>query len=131
MKKFIFATALAMMVASLQAGVDFNKDIKPILEARCVKCHGAKKQKGEYDLHTAKAIIKAGESEKKPLVAGKPDESYLVKLIEMHEDDDDVMPPKGGTLTKDQITKIKTWIKEGAKFPADAKLEDKSKKKKN
>ena len=129
MKKFIFTAALAMMVTSLQAGVDFEKDIKPIFESRCVKCHGAKKQKGEYALHTAKDIVKAGDSEEKPVVAGKPESSYLVKLIEMSEDDDDVMPPKGGTLTKDQIAKIKAWIKEGAKFPASAKLEDKSKKK--
>ena len=48
----------------------------------------------------------------------------------MTEDDDDVMPPKGGTLTKDQVAKIKAWIKEGAKFPAAVTLEDKSKKKK-
>ena len=130
MKKFILIAVITTLAGSVQAGVDFNKDIKPILEARCVKCHGDKKQKGEYALHTAKDIVKAGESEEKPLVAGKPDASYLVKLIEMHEDDDDVMPPKGGTLTKDQIAKIKTWIKEGAKFPADAKLEDKSPKKK-
>ncbi len=104
-------------------------DIKPILEARCVKCHGKKKQKGEYRLSNAKDIVKAGDSEEKPVVVGKPDASYLVKLTVMSEDDDDVMPPKGGTLKKEEIAKIKAWITEGAKFPAGVELEDKSKKK--
>ncbi|MCM8543225.1 MAG: c-type cytochrome [Lentisphaeraceae bacterium] len=128
MKKMIFAMMVVMLSVSTQA-VDFKKDIAPILEARCVKCHGAKKQKGEYRLSNAKDIVKAGESEEKPVVAGNADKSYLVKLISMSEDADDVMPPKGGTLSKDEIAKIKAWIKDGAKFPAGLELEDKSPKK--
>ena len=124
----IFAMMVVMLSVSTQA-VDFKKDIAPILEARCVKCHGAKKQKGEYRLSNAKDIVKAGESEEKPVVAGNADKSYLVKLISMSEDADDVMPPKGGTLSKDEIAKIKAWIKDGAKFPAGLELEDKSPKK--
>ena len=49
-------------------------------------------------------------------------------LIKMDEDEDEVMPPKGGLLTKEQIAAIEKWIKEGAEFPADAALQDKSKK---
>ena len=130
MKKFILGSVAVLTALSLQAEVDFTKDIKPILESRCVKCHGAKKQKGEYQLNNAKDILKAGDSEEPPIVAGSPDKSYLLKLISMTEDDDDVMPPKGGTLTKDQVAKIQAWIKEGANFPADVTLENKSKKKK-
>jgi len=130
MKKFIYGTAAMLTALSLQAGVDFNKDIKPILESRCVKCHGEKKQKGEYRLDNAKDILVAGDSEETPIVAGSPEKSYLLKLVSMTDDDDDVMPPKGGTLTKDQVAKIKAWIKEGAKFPAGVNLEDKSPKKK-
>ena len=129
MKTLIFSVAVLLLAGSLQAEVDFNKDIKPILESRCVKCHGKKKQKGEYRLSNAKDIVKAGDSEEKPLVAGKADASYIVKLISMSEDDDDVMPPKGGTLKKEEIAKIKAWITAGAKFPAGVELEDKSKKK--
>ena len=110
------------------AGIDFMKTIAPIFESRCIKCHGAKKQKGEYRMDKAEFVFTAGDSEEKPIVKGKPEESYLVKLIKMSEDDDDVMPPKGGLLTKEQIANIEQWIKEGAKFPADAALEDKSEK---
>ena len=129
MKKLVCLLSTALMALSAQA-VDFKKDIAPVLEARCVKCHGAKKQKGEYRLDNAKDIMKAGDSEEAPIVAGDPDKSYLFKLIAMDEDADDVMPPKGGTLTKEQVANFKAWIKAGAKFPADVKLEDKSPKKK-
>ena len=111
-------------------GVDFAKQVAPIFEARCVKCHGDNKQKGEYRLDKAEFIQVAGESEEKPVVAGKPDASYLVKLIKMTDDDDDVMPPKGGVLKPEEVAVIVQWISEGAKFPADLQLEDKSPKKK-
>jgi mono/diheme cytochrome c family protein/uncharacterized membrane protein len=112
------------------SGIDFAKKIAPILEARCVKCHGEKKQKGEYRLDKAEHIFTAGESEEKSVVKNKPEVSYLLKLIKMDEEEDDVMPPKGGNLTAEQIASIEQWIKEGAKFPADAALQDKSPKKK-
>ncbi|MCM8525534.1 MAG: c-type cytochrome [Lentisphaeraceae bacterium] len=115
-------------VAAATGGVDFAKQVAPIFEARCVKCHGDNKQKGEYRLDKAEFVMVAGESEEKPVVVGKPAESYLVKLIKMTEDDDDVMPPKGGTLTPEEIALIEQWITEGAKFPADLQLQDKSKK---
>ena len=116
-------------VAPATAGVDFAKQVAPIFEARCIKCHGEKKQKGEYRMDKAEFIQVAGESEEKPVVSGKPDESYLVKLIKMSDEDDDVMPPKGGTLKPEEIAIIVKWIEEGAKFPADLQLEDKSPKK--
>ena len=108
------------------AAVDFMKDIAPIFESRCVKCHGEKKQKGEYRLDKAEFAFIAGDSEEEPIVKGDAAKSYLVTLIKMTDDDDDVMPPKGGVLTADQIAKIEAWINAGAVFPADAALEDKS-----
>jgi mono/diheme cytochrome c family protein len=113
-------------VAATASAVDFMKDIAPVLESRCVKCHGEKKQKGEYQLNTAAVFFTAGDSEEAPIIKGESAKSYLVKLIKMSEDDDDVMPPKGGLLTPEQIAKIEAWINAGAVFPADADLQDKS-----
>ena len=110
-------------------GINFVKDVAPILEARCVKCHGEKKQKGEYRLDKGEHIFIAGESEETPVFKGKAAESYLHKLISLDEDDDDVMPPKGGNLTSEQIAIIGQWIKEGATFPEGIQLQDRSKKK--
>jgi len=111
--------------------VDFVKDIKPIFEARCTKCHGDKKQKGDFRVDTRKELLGSGEKENgENVTPGKPDKSYLMKLIVMSEDDDDVMPPKGGTLKKEEIAKIKAWIAAGAKWPEGVKLKTPPKKKK-
>jgi hypothetical protein len=97
--------------------VDFVTQIKPVFESRCVRCHNAEKKKGKYLMGTKEVAFKAGESELQPIVPGKPDESNLVKLISLDEDHDDIMPSKGGPLTKEQIRAVRTWIAEGAHWP--------------
>ncbi len=98
-----------------EAAVDFNKQIKPIFEARCTECHGPVKPKGKYDMHTKASFFKGSDGE--AVIKGKPDESYIVELITLPAGDPDIMPAKGDPLTKEQIELIKTWIKEGANWP--------------
>lgn len=94
----------------------FQHVILPIFVAKCNKCHGEEKQKGELRLDTHEWVMKGGEeSGDKNIVPGKPDESYTVKLISSAEDEDGHMPPEG----KDQLTPIETaiikwWIQQGA-----------------
>ncbi|MDA1137095.1 MAG: cytochrome b N-terminal domain-containing protein [Planctomycetota bacterium] len=97
--------------------VDFAGQIKPIFESRCLSCHNSEKRKGKFLLETKLVAYKGGDSELPSIVPGKPDESNLVKLISLDEDHDDIMPSKGGPLTKDQIQAIRTWIAEGAHWP--------------
>ena len=119
MKKILFSGAVLLTALSIQAEdkkVDFVKDIQPILEERCTYCHGNRKQKGDFRLDNLKDMLSTGDSAPKNVIPGKPAESYLVKLISMTEDDDDIMPPKGDPLKKEQIAKIKAWIADGAKW---------------
>ena len=46
--------------ASTQAGVTYEKDIKPLFERSCFKCHGAEKQKGKLRLDSLEATLKGG-----------------------------------------------------------------------
>ena len=39
------------------ATVDYMKQVKPLLQVQCVKCHGASSQKGKLKLDTAAAAI--------------------------------------------------------------------------
>jgi hypothetical protein len=96
--------------------VDFTKSIRPILEKRCIECHGEKKQKAELRLDSKDAALK-GSEDGKVIIPGKPDESSIVKRISLPEGHDDIMPPKGDPLTKEQIEMIKKWISEGANWP--------------
>src|SRR5687767_9878456 len=75
-------------------GIDFfEKNIRPVLVSQCYQCHSAsaKELKGELRLDTREGLRKGGESGA-ILVAGKPDESPIIKALR-HEDGLE-MPPK-------------------------------------
>ena len=91
--------------------IDFGKDIKPIFEASCVKCHGRGKDKGGFQLDTLETFLKGGDSG--PVaVAGKSAESYLIELVS-GLDADNVMPVKGSKLTAAQVGLLRAWIDQG------------------
>src|SRR4051812_38981167 len=76
------------------APVEFNRDIRPILAANCLKCHGiddgARKAGLRLDVREgAVAALKHGEH---AILPGKPDESELVRRV-FNANPDDVMPP--------------------------------------
>jgi WD40 repeat protein len=101
--------------AELSGAVSFSKDIAPLLQQKCVTCHGPEKSKGGYQLHTFAALVKPGESKEAPIVAGTPARSHLYQLITA-QDADDRMPQKDDPLPSSQIALVERWIKEGAKF---------------
>jgi cytochrome c5 len=92
----------------------FTAAIQPVLNRTCTSCHGAEKQKAEMRLDSFEAVIKGGDSGS-PIVAGKPDESLLIKRVSLPPDDDDHMPPKDKPQpTEKEIKLIKFWIAQGA-----------------
>jgi YHS domain-containing protein len=97
--------------------VDFATQIQPILKETCYDCHGVKKHKGDLRLDSPEAIMKGGENGK-VIVPGKSGESKLYKVITLPKDSDDIMPPKGDPLNKQQTDLIKAWIDQGASFGA-------------
>lgn len=98
-----------------QDGVTFAKDIKPLFEKSCAKCHGAEKQKGKLRLDSLEATLKGGENGE-ILKKGKSVESGLVHSI-ARLNEDEAMPPegKGDPLTKEQVGLVRAWIDQGAK----------------
>lgn len=104
---------------SSQKGVTFAKDIKPIFEKSCVKCHGGEKPKARLRLETLEGTIK-GSKDGPDIIAGKSGESPLVYAIAHVGDEDNFMPPLKnkaniGPLTKEQVGLIRAWIDQGAK----------------
>ncbi len=99
--------------------VDFAKHIAPIFEKHCVSCHGEKKAKAKLTLHTKKSAFESGDSAPDNIIPGDSKASYLVEVIELPDDSDELMPPKkeGGPLPKATIDLIKRWIDEGATWP--------------
>ena len=103
--------------------VDFTKQIKPLLEQNCLKCHGAEQKKGGLRLHT-RADSLAGGDGGTALVPGKAAQSPLYTTTLLPADDDQAMPPqpKEKRLTQAQTDLLKNWIEQGAVWPGDAKL---------
>ena len=96
----------------------FESKIRPVLVEQCQKCHSdaaakAKKLKGNLLLDSKAGLLKGGDSGA-VIVAGKPDESMLLKMLK--SDGDDQMPPKG-KLDPKVIADFETWIAAGAPDP--------------
>ena len=100
------------------ATVDFARDIQPILQTHCYECHGPKKSRGHLRLDVRAAALKGGESGV-AIVAGKSEQSLMVRRI-LGLDGDDRMPKDGDPLADAQITLIRSWIDQGAAWPATA-----------
>lgn len=112
-------TAAPVESAAMGEPTFFAQRVWPVLEAKCVKCHGPEKHKGDYRLDTRESALKPGESGQKPIVPGAPMESHLVRLVLLGEDDDDVMPPSGKEpLTDDERMALIRWIERGAGYDA-------------
>src|SRR5687767_4127991 len=89
---------------------DFNRDVRPILAARCFKCHGP-------DDAARKAKLRLDTREGAEAVLGKPADSELVKRI-TSTDPDAVMPPSATkvALTAKEKETLKAWVAAGAKY---------------
>jgi hypothetical protein len=75
-------------------GVTYAKDIRPLFEASCFRCHGEEKQKGELRLDSLEAVLKGGE-DGKVIIPGASKKSLLV-IAAARIDDETAMPPKPG-----------------------------------
>ena len=97
------------------APVDFVRDIKPIFAQHCVSCHGRKEQLSGLRLDFGKLVL-AGGDRGATLIAGKSQDSLLVRAIE-GRGEVTAMPEEGPRLSKVQIALIRKWIDQGAKIP--------------
>src|SRR5205085_2643030 len=102
--------ASAAILAAADKPVSFAKEIEPVLQGSCWKCHGSAIQLSKLDLRTRDAALKGGE--KGPaIVPGKADQSKLYRLVAGLEKP---AMPMDGKLTAEQISTIKDWIDQGA-----------------
>ena len=116
----LLALGTARAAAARPGGVDFGREIRPILSDNCFACHGPDEQQRKAGLRLdlrsgALATLKNG---RQAVVPGDPARSTLLARVTT-EDPDDVMPPPktGKKLTSVQIRKLRDWIAAGAEWP--------------
>src|SRR5262245_56451581 len=93
-----------------QQPVSFSRDIQPILQANCWRCHGEQHVSG-LDLRSRDGALKGGDNGP-AIVPGKADDSRLYRRIAALEKP--AMPFEGAPLTPEQVSSIKAWIDQGA-----------------
>lgn len=116
---FITILALGLTVTYLwfpqNPSIDYSTQVKPILNKKCIACHGGVKKNGGISFLFREELIRAGESGKMAVVPGKPGQSELVKRI-THPDPEIRMPPEGAPLNPEEIAILSQWIDQGAKW---------------
>ena len=76
---FLFATISAYCASEAgNSQVSYYKDIRPIFQANCQGCHQPAKAKGDYIMTDFSKLLSGGDSEEPAIIAGQPDQSYLV-----------------------------------------------------
>ena len=95
--------------------IDFVRDIQPIFESSCIKCHAKGKAKGGLSMETRDVFLKGGDSGE-AATAGKSADSLIVEMVS-GLDPDSVMPKKGKRLTPQEVGIVRAWIDQGMKWP--------------
>src|SRR5262245_88426 len=113
---FCVAAAFAPFTGGSAAdqSVDFARDIRPIFEAACYKCHGPKLARGQLRLDDEKSAPKGGISGA-AVIPGESGKSLLLRRI-LGEGGEPRMPMGASPLKPAQIEMIRKWIDQGAEW---------------
>lgn len=102
------AAPTATSAAAPATTVSFSKDVLPIFQRSCIKCHGGDSTEEGLVLKTAAQVIK-GSNNGTVITPGKAAESLLVKQITSGK-----MPKRANPLPKAEVDLIAAWVNAGA-----------------
>jgi hypothetical protein len=114
----IFIVAAGFILFSLfssEKQIDFNADVKPILNKKCITCHGGVKQQGGFSVLFREEALGVTKSGKPAIIPGHPEESEFIKRLK-YDDPEERMPYKHPALDAGEIDILSTWVKQGAKW---------------
>ena len=94
----------------------FESRVRPVLNARCVKCHGAAKQESGLRLDSG-SFAKKGGDRGPAIVPGEPDHSLLIQAVRRTGD---LKMPPDDTLRPDEVAGLVEWVRQGAQWPAES-----------
>lgn len=106
---------VAVYMVNSEPPVDFNADVKPILNRKCISCHGGVKKKGGFSLLFEEEALAATESGKPAIIPGDPHASDMIRRLTA-TDPEERMPYKEAPLTDVEIDILSRWVKQGAKW---------------
>jgi hypothetical protein len=102
--------------------VDFARQVKPLLERSCVGCHSGERPRSLFRVNSRAALLRGGASGAAAVVPGQSEKSPLIDYVSGKVPESE-MPPKAvrerfPALTADEVGLLRTWIDQGAEWPA-------------
>lgn len=106
---------LAYLYVTTPRPVDFTAQVKPIINQKCITCHGGVKQKAGFSLLFREEALAKTRSGKSAIIPGDADNSELIRRITLN-DPEERMPYMHDPLSSEDIDIIRRWINEGAQW---------------
>jgi hypothetical protein len=104
-----------MLTSCNEDRIDFNTQVKPIINKRCISCHGGVKSNAGFSLLFREEAIDTTESGRPAIIPGHPEESEMIRRLTL-SDPEERMPYKEEPLSNDEIDILKKWIAQGAEW---------------
>ena len=109
----VIILAVVAFVATRPRKVDFNTQVKPIFNKKCIICHGGVKRQADFSLLFRSEALAPNKSGKPAIVPGDPAHSEMIRRLTL-KDPEERMPYKHEPLSGAEIDILRQWIKEGA-----------------
>lgn len=119
-KILLFSLALLAVAALFVFGihdepVDFSAEVKPILNKKCISCHGGVKKRGNFSVLFRSEALAKTKSGKRGIIPGDPEHSEMIRRIRA-KDPEDRMPYHHEPLSEKEIATLTKWVKQGARW---------------
>src|ERR1035438_8051756 len=112
----LVSVTLIFIFSTRKQAVDFNAEVKPIFNKKCILCHGGVRRKANFSLLFRDDALNAKtESGKRAIIPGDPEHSEMIRRLTL-KDPEERMPYRHDRLSGDEIAILKRWIKEGAQW---------------
>lgn len=123
-KLTLFLPAIFFALPALASALDYQEEIRPILNKKCFKCHSGPRAKGKLRMDSPSFFQKRVGGDDPAIVPGNSAQSLLAIKAGLPASDGDAMPPpparsRGAEpMTQLELNTVKKWIDEGASFEA-------------
>jgi Protein of unknown function (DUF1553)./Protein of unknown function (DUF1549)./Planctomycete cytochrome C. len=111
----IVSIAVVFIMSSSRTVIDFNTQIKPIINKNCIACHGGVKRQAELSFLFRSEALKKTKSGKYAIIPGDPDHSEMIRRVNL-KDPEERMPYKHDPLSEHEIELLRKWIEQGAQW---------------
>lgn len=113
---FVFLGGMiAFSFFSLEDPVDFNTEVKPILNKKCISCHGGVKQQGGFSVLFREEALASTQSGQPAIIPGDASNSEFIKRLTTNNLEER-MPYKHPPLSENEIDILSKWVDQGAKW---------------